>query len=310
MSERTERMVGLFVLLCGLGLAALLVFAAAGDRLWAKKNDYVVVYEDGVGLTPGLDVTIAGLVVGEVTTVQLTPDRKVAVSMRVDAAYAEFIHSDSVAHARMTLGGKQVEIGPGEGPTLANGGTLQAGENMDPFVVVDAAETLAKLAEALSELRGLSDSFGLGEGELPAAIEDLAFILAQIRAGEGLIGQAVQDPALSQQTTDTLAEVQRASENLVLASAAIQEAGTAITTASADLSEGSAAVEGGAVAIQSGMPAIQEGAESIDVAMEEINRTLKELNRSLTRMQQLMEQLPGGRVLGKDQKEKETEERP
>lgn len=296
-------MVGLFVLLCGLGLVALLIFAAAGDRLWANKKTYVVVYEDGVGLTPGLDVTIAGLVVGEVTAVQLTPDRQVAVSLYVDAAYADFVYTDSVAQARMTLGGKQVDIGPGKGPVLQDGGTLLAGENMDPFVVIDAAETLAQLAEALSELRGLSEAFGLGEGEIPDAIEDLAFILEQIRSGEGLLGQAIQDPKLSKQTLATLEDVKQASQSLVQASQAIQNAGTAIASASADLSSGSEAVEGGAQAIQSGMPAIQEGAESIDTAMEEINRTLKELNRSLTRMQQVMEQLPGARVLGKDQKE-------
>ncbi|MFT5586080.1 MAG: ABC-type transporter Mla subunit MlaD [Cognaticolwellia sp.] len=295
-------MVGLFVLLCGLGLAALLIFAAAGDRLWASKKTYVVVYPDGVGLTPGLNVTIAGLVVGEVTTVQLTPDRKVAVSLYVDAAYADFVHTDSVVQARMTLGGKQVDIGPGVGPVLEDGGTLLAGENMDPFVVIDAAETLAQLAEALSELRGLSDAFGLGEGEIPAAIGDLAFILKQLREGEGLIGQAIQDPSMSREALATLGDVKQASQSLVLASQAIQEAGSAISSASTDLSTGSVAVGAGAEAIESGMPAIQAGAESIDTAMVEINRTLKELNRSLTRMQQVMEQLPGARVLGKDPK--------
>ena len=303
MSERTERMVGLFVLLCGLGLAALLIFATAGDRLWASKNSYMVVYQDGVGLTPGLRVTIAGLVVGEVTQVQLTPDRQVAVSLSIDTAYADFVHTDSVAQARMTLSGKQVVIGPGSGPTLKDGGMLIAGENMDPFVVIDAAETLAKLAEALSELRGLSDAFGLGEGEIPSAVQDLAFILEQLRDGKGLIGQAIQDPSLSRQVLTTLDDVEQASQSLVLASQAIQEAGTAISGASADLSTGSVAVGNGAQAIESGMPAIQEGAESIDTAMEEINRTLKELNRSLTRMQQVIEQLPGARVLGKDQKD-------
>lgn len=303
MSERTERMVGLFVLLCGLGLAALLIFAAAGDRLWANKRSYVVVYEDGVGLTPGLNVTIAGLAVGKVTDVQLTPDRQVAVSLSIDAAYADFVHTDSVAHARMTLGGKQVDIGPGTGAVLPEGGQLVAGDNMDPFVVIDAAETLAQLAEALSELRGLSEAFGLGEGEIPDAIEDLAYILEQIREGDGLINQAISDPNLSKQTLATLEDVKQASQSLVQASQSIQDASTAITSASADLSTGSVAVGAGAQAIESGMPAIQEGAESIDTAMEEINRTLKELNRSLTRMQQVMEQLPGARVLGKDQKD-------
>ena len=149
----------------------------------------------------------------------------------------------------------------------------------------------------------LSDAFGLGEGEIPSAVQDLAFILEQLRDGKGLIGQAIQDPSLSRQVLTTLDDVEQASQSLVLASQAIQEAGTAISGASADLSTGSVAVGNGAQAIESGMPAIQEGAESIDTAMEEINRTLKELNRSLTRMQQVIEQLPGARVLGKDQKD-------
>ena len=152
-------------------------------------------------------------------------------------------------------------------------------------------------------MAGVSDAFGLGEGEIPGAIKDLAFILEQLREGKGLIGQAIQDPSLSRQALATLDDVKQASQSLVLASQAIQEAGTAISSASADLSNGSVAVGNGAQAIESGMPAIQEGAESIDTAMEEINRTLKELNRSLTRMQQVIEQLPGARVLGKDQKD-------
>lgn len=293
-------MVGIFLVLCLMGLLALTGFALAGDRLLARQQRYVVVYEDGVGLTPGLDVTVSGLVVGKVTSVSLTAERKVAVELAVDEAYAGFVRSDSVATARMTLSGKQVEIGPGTQAPLEPGGRLVAGDNMDPFVVVDAAETLARLAEALGELRGLSADLGLGTGELPQALDDATFLLAQLRAGTGTLGQMIVDPALANELQVTLGELRAASTSLSEASLAVQQAGrsiedagSAIEGASTELQKGGQAVTEGAKALDQGMPAIQEGAESIDQTMEEIDATLEELNRSLARMQQILEQLPG-----------------
>jgi phospholipid/cholesterol/gamma-HCH transport system substrate-binding protein len=299
-SEKLERLAGSFVVLCGLGLIGLVGIAGLDDGWFTPSNTYTVTFQDGVGLVPGLDVTVSGIVVGHIEHVELTDARQARVTLTVDRDVAPHVRVDTVATARMTVAGKQIELGEGEGLPLDDGGALVAGDNIDPFVVLNITDTLDQLGSALAELRMLSESLGLGDSELPQIIEDVAAITAEVRAGNGTLGRMVLDESLYVELQEAAAGIEQASADIAGAGAEIAAASSSIESASTSLQQGSAVLAEGATSIQSGMPTVEKGALAIEQTMVEMNTTLVELNASLERIERVLEQVPGTRWVKKD----------
>ncbi len=114
-----ELKVGLMVIIAFvlLGIAALKV--GGTTSFFGKTMTFTVYFPDANGLRPGGEVWVNGILVGNVDDITLTkdpdPKKRVAVVLKVDAAYSDVIRDDSVPGIGSIglLGDKNVQISSG-----------------------------------------------------------------------------------------------------------------------------------------------------------------------------------------------------
>jgi phospholipid/cholesterol/gamma-HCH transport system substrate-binding protein len=144
-SSRLNFLVGLFVLL---GLAALAVLAVSmgGGRFTLPEGHRLVLaarFTNANGLKTGSTVAIAGVPVGEVKKITLTPsDMSALVTFEVDSSLQ--LDDDTVAavHSAGLLGEKFIALKPG-----ASGTALKANAVIvDTQSAVDLEDLIAKFA--------------------------------------------------------------------------------------------------------------------------------------------------------------------
>lgn len=126
------------VALITLGVTQLLLQTGAGHRITAD-------FSDSGGLAARNDVTMRGVNVGSVTRTELTPTG-VEVEMALDPGIEVPLGSQLVATRRSPIGDLVVEITPGSGPSLGNGGHIPIHSTRPP---PDAGRTVEVLAEVL-----------------------------------------------------------------------------------------------------------------------------------------------------------------
>ena len=283
----TERKAAGFLLAATVGFAGLLVLASLDEGWWRPRVEYTATLASGAGLSPGVPVTVAHLQVGRVEEVTLAPDRSVRLRLSVDARYADLVRQDSVADAVMTTAGKAVELGPGQGPALADGGTLVQGENFDPLLALaelDLADTLLELKNAVSDLNELAASLGLGDSELPELVSLMKAMMEDVREGTGTLGQLLTSPALADQFSVSLKETADASRALKDSTENLDRTLDVLYTTSVSVGEG-------AEKINDGMPQVTSGALQLEQAMVEVQTSLDRMDRTLNQVDETLKRV-------------------
>lgn len=159
-------------------------------------------FADAQGLRPGAQVQLAGVPVGNVSSVTLSnsenPNRAVLVQMRISSTHRNEIRADSVATIETAglLGQEFVNISRGSvsQPVVAAEGDVKTSQQADIKAVVHNAN------DVLTNLTALS--------------QKLNSITGQITAGKGTIGKFIYDPSLYNRLNDTLAKLQTVANEL------------------------------------------------------------------------------------------------
>lgn len=130
MNNRTlEISVGLF-LLAGFAALAMLAFRVSGLSLEAPRDSYTIYanFDNASGLNARARVSVAGVVVGRVTSVQLDPvELRARVTMAIDAD-VDYLSVDTIAAIKTAgvLGEKYVSLSIGaEGEMLSDGDRIE-----------------------------------------------------------------------------------------------------------------------------------------------------------------------------------------
>lgn len=116
MRLRPEVKVGLIVLISAIALGSIYVFFNGISRGGTYTS--CAVFDDALRLAPDAEVRMAGVLVGKVSSIDLTPQNKAKVQLKISNKYAGIIPEDSTA--RITTGGVSgvgdyyVEIIPGD----------------------------------------------------------------------------------------------------------------------------------------------------------------------------------------------------
>ena len=170
-------------------LSALVIFAGvrflSGQPLFGAGYDVVAVFDDAQGLTAGAIVRLNGVRVGDVRSVDLSPDaRRVFVTMAIDGG-VEIPRGSSVQTSGLSaLGEVNVEISPpqgaGAGRPLAGGDTLVAVSTPDIFDLF-AGESNSLTARADTALIGAVNTFTTLDEILTNSGGDIQAVLAQLR---------------------------------------------------------------------------------------------------------------------------------
>jgi phospholipid/cholesterol/gamma-HCH transport system substrate-binding protein len=122
-----------------------------GQLRFASTNTYHAIFENTSRLKTGNDVRIAGIPVGSVKDLALTPDNKVNVTFTVDKRYQMYTSTKALIRYQNLVGDRYMEItsGPGELRKVPPGGTIP---NTEPALDLDAL--LGGLRPVLKGLNG------------------------------------------------------------------------------------------------------------------------------------------------------------
>lgn len=296
--QARERAVGAFLLLAAVCFALLIGWVGYGGAWLTPRYEYTLVLDSGTGLTPGVEVTVAGLRVGRVQAVQLTQDRRVALLLSVEQRYADFVKVDSEGNATVTLQGKVVEIGPGSpgAAVMAPGGMLVSGRNVDPLEVLselDLGETLDRLQMVLGDIERLADQLRLGDGEVPETLDRLVGLVERMDRGEGAIGRLVADDSLLDDVQATTEALTRMAGSLEGTAAAMEKSATGLDAAVTDVASVTRELTGTTEDISKASLAVADGAGSMSSAMSGLPATLDNLNASLVELEKTLRAIQG-----------------
>jgi virulence factor Mce-like protein len=164
-----------------MALCLMAVAVVAYLQLTKKDDEYQVTayFEKGIGLFPNSDVTILGVAVGKIHSVEPVGDR-VRVEMNINSDYK--IPADATAEIVpiSIISDRYIEFAPvyQSGPTLQDGATLDVASTKIPAELDDVFKQLKKLLDALApqqegELGSLGEMIVALDKALSGREEDL-----------------------------------------------------------------------------------------------------------------------------------------
>ncbi len=216
----SELRVGIFVL-CAIAVVVGGVFYITGGQPFAARYRLVTHLPEVAGLNVGAPVTVDGVEVGNVTSIQMAqpqpdqpvdPSRSVRVDMQVNRDYQEYIRSDSMASLLTEgfLGNRSVIIQRGfTGRVLEEGETMPGVEEKAIQQVVErSADVLLNLNTLTTQISAIMETIQTGRGTIGKLLVDETIydrlndsltrvdqMTAAIQGGEGTIGKFIQSDA-------------------------------------------------------------------------------------------------------------------
>lgn len=134
MTERqTEYVVGSFVVTGLLAVTVLALYVGGGHILGSNTQEFAASFTNVSGLKPGARVVVAGVRVGQVTSIELDRDQLTArVGLAVDGDLP--VYDDAIASIRTAglIGEKFIALSPGGGGDRVT----------DGFVIVDTESSI------------------------------------------------------------------------------------------------------------------------------------------------------------------------
>jgi phospholipid/cholesterol/gamma-HCH transport system substrate-binding protein len=215
-----DRYVGILVVLAIILAVVALIFVGRGQKWFAKRAPYKVIFSKVQGLKTGTPVTISGMEVGNVKSLRLNPQSKVELMIEILQRYQENIRQDSQATIAMALiGGKTIEItvGSPEKPALPAGSTipsLEPKEITDLLKEIDLKGSLKKIDEVLDNLKSITHKLDDPKGPLFRTLGNLEFVTSQLKNGQGGMGAILQDSKIHGEINAAIGQVRRSLSNV------------------------------------------------------------------------------------------------
>lgn len=201
--SRRERW--LFLTTASLILAAV-VLGVAREQHWGEPSVSLELRTpSATRLTPGMDVRISGIAVGEVRSLAMQPDASVRVKLRIDEAHQKLIGPGSQASQGQDslLGDPFVQITPD--PRPAGVALPQQVPYAQP---VEVGSLLARFAETQHQLNTtLANTATLTRKDLPSTLHKLRDTLSQTGASANKF--AALASTLDRETDRTAPELRR-----------------------------------------------------------------------------------------------------
>ncbi len=213
--------VGLIVLVAAVILVTLLFLmtSSSGLGILSKKLTVTTYFENSAGLKTGGAVTLEGVTIGSVKSVNVSQDpaRKltpVRVVMKIDSKYDYGLKKDSKAalNTNGVLGDTLVDINSqtAVGPPLEDGDELHTLETPSLTDVVKASQgTIEQLNVILAKMNTIVDNLQSGKGSVGklindpelydkanATVDELHTLEVNLNNGRGSVGKLMTDDTL------------------------------------------------------------------------------------------------------------------
>lgn len=222
---RSEARVGIFIL-AGALAALMALFLMTDPAMFRGRYSVYAVVENAAGIRRSDPVQMLGVNIGRVMTFEMVP-AGVNIELEIEGEYS--IPGDS--RVRLVgiglLGGRTVEILPGDSPVMAEGGDILPGSlTSDVFGIVsdigdEATDMIQRVADLLNE--PTVASFQSSAQELESLLTDFAVIAREQRSQLTQLVESINEAArsVSSTTTSTAPALERAAMRADSALAAV-----------------------------------------------------------------------------------------
>jgi phospholipid/cholesterol/gamma-HCH transport system substrate-binding protein len=215
------------MVIIGLAIFALGIFFISGQEGFFRRRYKLKAYvTEAAGLRQGAQVSLAGVAVGSVERIEISPyaesARAVEIVMRVARAYQHQIRADSRASIETVglLGDSYINItrgSPGQ-EVIADGGVLKTSEEADvKRVVQNANDVFTNLRVLSATLNNISSQVQSGKGSLGKLVYDQTLynrlnkttdsfdrMVTRVDQGQGTLGKLMADETLYGTTVATI----------------------------------------------------------------------------------------------------------
>jgi phospholipid/cholesterol/gamma-HCH transport system substrate-binding protein len=215
------------MVIISLTILAIGIFFISGQvGFFSRRYTLKAYISEAGGLREGAQVRLAGVAVGNIKAVQISPyaenARAVEIVMRVARTFQNQIRADSVASIETVglLGESYVNLtrgSPGQ-EVLGDGGVLKTSEEADiKRVVQNANDVIVNLRVLSAKFNDIASQIQAGKGSLGKIVYDQTLynrlnktadtvdrMTSRIEQGEGTIGKLVADETLYKTTLATV----------------------------------------------------------------------------------------------------------
>ncbi len=222
------------LVIVSLTVLAIGIFFISGEvGFLTRKYSLKTYFSEAAGLRAGSQVRLAGVPVGAVDQVHISPysepDRAVEVVMRIPRDYQNEIRADSQASLETAglLGEAYVNItrGQPDQPVVPEGGDVQSRQEADiKRIMQNTNDVVSNLRELSARLNDITTQIQAGKGSIGKLIYDEAFynrmnettssvqrVVSRVERGDGTVGKLLTDETLYERT---VASVNRLDEIL------------------------------------------------------------------------------------------------
>jgi phospholipid/cholesterol/gamma-HCH transport system substrate-binding protein len=207
------------MVIIGLAILAIGIFFISGQEGYFRRRYKLKAYvSDAGGLRQSAQVSLAGVAVGDVEKIQISPyperARAVEIVMRIARAYQNQIRADSTASIATVglLGDSYVNItrGSPDQEVIPAGGVLKTSEEADvKRVVQNANSVFTNLGVLSAKLNDISGQIQSGKGSVGKLIYDQTLynrlnktsdtvdrMVTRVEQGQGTLGKLMADETL------------------------------------------------------------------------------------------------------------------
>jgi len=218
--------VGILVALSLIILAVGIFLISGQVGFLTRRYTLKTYFSEASGLREGAQVQLAGIPVGNVSAIRISPYteplRAVEVDMKVTKRYQDQIRADSVVTPESAglLGERYINISrgsPGQA-VLGDGAELKSREEADiKQIVQNTNDVISNLRVLSAKLNDVADQITAGKGSMGKLIYDQGLynqmnqtlgsaqhVMTDIEHGRGTIGKLISDEALYQQMSATM----------------------------------------------------------------------------------------------------------
>ncbi len=285
--RHADRIVATFLILVVVITAGVLLVVVKNQRIFQRRVTFVTVFQDGGGLKAETPVKLAGIEIGSVRSVTLTPDDKVEVVFDIFEQYRDRIVADppgdlcqqkkvsdmllddveKVREAeRRERCGTRVAVGlpAGLGAFLQSGLEIRVGNKKTNPIVVDGGFVPAEESEGLNELFARLQKEGL------------------VQAARDIV---VQVDTLLKSLNDTAGPVQQTLQNVQVATARVASGKGLLGELTKDNSSSMQQVQGSLKRLDDTLLHLEKAAQGLHTVVGDVQARRESIGRFLDNLE-------------------------
>lgn len=280
LSQHTrERVAGVFVLLALAIIIGLIIANSRTTHFFEKKVYYHVYLKNAQGISTESVVNLSGIEVGRVSSIDISPDHRIDITLFVYERYRDLVRGDShAALSKLSVLGKaaiDISAGSPQKPLLAEGATLPIDEplSIDELIakvspVVDQLKQIVDRTAAITAAIDPNDVKSMSS-DLAVTMKNLRSITSQMAAGKGAVGKVLYSKQMERELVNSMKSLEAA---LVKADQRLKELGPVMQGAEGLGSD------------------VKQLVNQMNTAMGSVNVELQQLPDLLNRMQILLDE--------------------